>query len=241
MVVGAKSGSPQLPPQQCVPRVMRWRSVALLRKSATQYRDRLRGDPHRFHAVITANLDDQPSDAGMKVHVLVGVHMVERQTGCSERCELRPDLALQLTANCREDKKSDAGAGYVPVELAVLADELRDLCRMQNGMSIGQVQMQADMKLGQMMGAGNRIGRRRAPNHQARGRQDPMPMRFFDGLVDSRVETKIVGANDQPPQLAISRLRRNWKNSTPSRRRRRSICGLLTISATSEAILFRRK
>jgi hypothetical protein len=69
--------------------------------------------------------------------------------------------------------------------------------------------MEADAKLGQPMGARHRIGRRVSPDHQARGRQDPMPMRFFDGLVDGRVQTEIVGANDQPPQLAISRLRRN--------------------------------
>jgi len=34
-------------------------------------------------------------------------------------------------------------------------------------------------------------------------------MCLFDSLVDPRVEPEIVGANDQPPQLAISRLRRN--------------------------------
>ena len=91
------------------------------------------------------------------------------------------------------------------------------------------------------MGTDHCIDRRLPPHHQARGRQDSVPMRLFNGLVDARVEPEIIGANDQPPQLAISRLRRNWKNSTPSRRRRRSICGLLTISATSEAIFFRRK
>jgi hypothetical protein len=42
-------------------------------------------------------------------------------------------------------------------------------------------------------------------------------------------------------QLASSRVRRNWKNSTPSRSRRRIISGLLIISASSEAILPRRK
>jgi hypothetical protein len=36
-----------------------------------------------------------------------------------------------------------------------------------------------------------------------------MPVRFLNGLVDGRVEPEIVGADDQPPQLAISRLRRN--------------------------------
>jgi hypothetical protein len=69
--------------------------------------------------------------------------------------------------------------------------------------------MQADAKLRQPAGAGHCIGRRLATDHQARGRQDPMPMRFFDGLVDGKIEPEIVRADDQAPQLAISRLRRN--------------------------------
>ena len=101
--------------------------------------------------------------------------------------------------------------------------------------------MQTDAKLGQPAGTRHRIGRGVGPDHQACGPQDPVPMRFFDGLVDRRIKSEIVGANDKPPQLAISRLRRNWKNSTPSRTRRRIICGLLIISASSEAILRRRK
>ena len=96
--------------------------------------------------------------------------------------------------------------------------------------------MQTDAKFGQSAGTRHRIGGSICPDHQARGGEDSVPMRLFDRLVDCRVEPEIVGADDQSPQLVISRPRRNWKNSTPSRRRRRSICGLLTISATSEAI-----
>src|SRR5271169_19154 len=127
MVVGAKSSPPQSPPQPRDPRAVEWRPVVLLGKSAAQHGDRLRRDPHRLHAVVTANLDDQPGDTRMKVHVFVGVHMVERQTARAERRKLRPNFARELAANARKHKKSDAGAGHVPVELAVLADELRDL------------------------------------------------------------------------------------------------------------------
>ena len=89
-----------------------------------------------------------PATLGMKVHVLVGVHVVERQTGCAEGFELRPDLARELTANARKHKKSDTGAGHVSVEFAVLADELRDLDLRQNGMPVNQVQVQANTKFG---------------------------------------------------------------------------------------------
>ena len=81
------------------------------------------------------------------------------------------------------------------------------------------------------------------------GRQDAVAVRLLDRLVDRDVAPEIVGADDQPARIArervpepirghrshaamsrsqpaISRWRRNWKNSTPSRSRRRIICGL---------------
>jgi hypothetical protein len=69
--------------------------------------------------------------------------------------------------------------------------------------------MQADAELGQPAGARHCIGGSRAADHQARGRQNAVKMGLFDGLVDGRVEPEIVGADNQPSQLAISRLRRN--------------------------------
>ncbi len=108
-------------------------------------------------------------DARMKVHVLMGVDVVERQAGCAEGFELRPDLGRELTANPRKHEKSDTGAGHISVELAVVADELLDLDLRQNGMPVDQVQVQADAEFGQSTGAGHRIGSRRAADHQARG------------------------------------------------------------------------
>ena len=55
----------------------------------------------------------------------------------------------------------------------------------------------------------HRISCSRAADHQARGRQNAMQVRLFDSLVDGKVEPEIVRTDDQAPQLAISRLRRN--------------------------------
>ena len=108
-------------------------------------------------------------------------------------------------------------------------------------MPIDEHQMQADPQIWQPTGARHGVSRGGGADHQARGRQNAAPVRLLDSFVDGGIEPEIVGADDQAFQLAISRLRRNWKNSTPSRSRRRIICGLLIISATSEAILSRRK
>jgi hypothetical protein len=77
----------------------------------------------------------------MKVHVFVGVHMVERQTACAERCKLRPNLARELSANAWKGKKSHTGAGHVPVELAIRADQLRDFGPWQNRPPVDEDEM----------------------------------------------------------------------------------------------------
>jgi hypothetical protein len=83
--------------------------------------------------------------------------------------------------------------------------------------------VQPDPEIWQPAGARHGIDRRRGRDHQARGRQNTVPMGGFYCFVYSRVEPEIICTDDQAFQLAISLLRRNWKNSTPSRSRRRII------------------
>ncbi len=53
------------------------------------------------------------------------------------------------------------------------------------------------------------IGGGSAADHQARGRQNAVPMALLNSLIDGGIEPEIVRTDDQAPQLAISRLRRN--------------------------------
>ena len=100
---------------------------------------------------------------------------------------MRPDLARELAPNAGEDKNSDRGAAHIPIELPAFANKLWDLGFGQNRIAVDQVQMQTDTKLGQTMGAGHRIGRCRTTDHQTRGRQNPVAMCLFDGLVDGQI------------------------------------------------------
>ena len=143
------------------------------------------------------------------MHVLVGVHMIEPETSSAKCLELRPDLCCQLVSNSRQKKEPDGGTRHLPIKLAVPAHETGNLAFWQHRTPVDQNQMQADPEIGQPMGTRHSIGRGGAANHQARGRQNAVPMGLFDGLIDSGVEPEIVCADDQASQLAISRLRRN--------------------------------
>ncbi len=145
----------------------------------------------------------------MKMHVLVGVHMIELQTGCTKRRELRPDFCCELLSNSRQKKKPDGGSRHIRIELALPAHETPNLASRQRGTPVDKNQMQADPQIRQPMGTRHSIGLGRAADHQARGRQNAVPMALFDSLIDGGIEPEIVCADDQASQLAISRLRRN--------------------------------
>jgi hypothetical protein len=145
----------------------------------------------------------------MEMHVLVGIDVVEGQTGRAKSSELRSDFRFNLAPNSRKQEKSDPGASHVPVECCIAANEPGNLDIRQYRTAIHQNQMQTDAKFGQAAGTAYCVGGSISSDHQAGGGENPVSMRLFDSFVDCRVEPEIVGADDQSPQLVISRPRRN--------------------------------
>ena len=69
-------------------------------------------------------------------------------------------------------------------------------------------------------------------------------MADLDRLIDLFRRAEVVGGDDQPPgqeTIMSSRVRRNWKNSTPSRSLRTSMSREVSISPTISAIFDGRK
>ena len=198
-----------------------------------------------MHAVIGADLDDEPRHSRVQMHVLVRVDVVERETGRAKRLELRPDFGREQSACLRAEEKPQTGSKRVVVEAAVAANEAAEFLRRQDRIAVDQHEVKTDMEVRVAPCPRDGVGRSWGTDHQASGGQDAVAMRPLDRLIDRNIATEIIGGDDQPPeaqgQLAISRSRRNWKNSRPSRTRRRIISGLLSISPSSEAILRRRK
>src|SRR5215813_2191861 len=97
--------------------------------------------------------------------------------------------------------------------------------------------MQADAQPRQPPRTRDRVLRRGACNHETCSGENAVLMRRLYSLVDLTREAEIVGGDDEPLQCAGSpRWRRKRKNSTPSRKRRFIISGLMIISPTMDAI-----
>jgi hypothetical protein len=183
--------------------------MALVGECGVQWLDRFRGHPHGGDAKIAPNFDYRPRHSRVNVHVLVGIHMVERQAGGAKCLELGADLHRELTANPRQSKKPNAGASHIRIETAVAAHQTGDFGARKARMTIDEHQMQADPQIWQATGARHGVSRGGGANHQACGRQNAAPVRLLDSFVDGGIEPEIVCADDQAFQLAISRLRRN--------------------------------
>ena len=71
------------------------------------------GDPHRPEIIVPADIDDQVKHGRVKMHVFMGVDMVQPQTGLAESLELRADFRLQLAPGPGKKKHPDSAADLV--------------------------------------------------------------------------------------------------------------------------------
>jgi hypothetical protein len=99
------------------------------------------------------------------MHMLVRVHMVELQTSCAKRLELRADLCRKFASNSRQKEKPNGGARDIRIEPTVPMDKTRNKASRQNGTPVDENQMQADPQIRQTMRARHRVGGGSAADH----------------------------------------------------------------------------
>ena len=172
--------------------------MALAGKGAAQHGGRLTGQADRAHPIGAADLDDQPCDRRMQVHVLVRVDMVEREAGRPERLELGADLGGKQAPHPRREEIAQAGADLVVGETPVRADQATDLVRRQHRAAVDQHKMQPDAQARQPLRPRHRVGRGGRADHQARAGQDAITAGRLNRLVDRDVAAEIVSRDDQP-------------------------------------------
>lgn len=129
-----------------------------------------RGHAERAQPAVAANRQDGGGNDGVQVEMLVGVDMVEPQTSGREGCELRRDR--------------DREANHVATQPAVAVDEIGDVRRGQGGPTFDQHEVQPHAQPRHAASPGERVGGGVPADHQARGGEDAVAVRFLHGLVD---------------------------------------------------------
>src|SRR5215470_1467502 len=202
----------------------------------------LGGKPDLGDPEFPCKAPEHSEDYRVKVHVVVPVHVRERQPGVSEPLELRADLAEELAPRRRRELVAKSREHGPSAESAEGVHEIRDLPRRKGGETIHDDQVEPDRQARPGPSQLHRLRGGLAGDHQARSGQDAPVVRLGDPAVDGLRRSEVIpGDRERPQEARASRRERNRKNSTPSRRRRFVISTLVSISATISAILRGRK
>ena len=115
------------------------------------------------------DLHDFARDGRVQVKMLVGVDVVQLQSGGGKGGELGLDLGGQLSAHLGQEKHGGAGARHVGAEMAGGIHQVGNGGWRQDRLAAHQHQVQAHAQARKIAGAGHRIGGCRARHHQAGG------------------------------------------------------------------------
>jgi hypothetical protein len=146
---------------------------------------------------------------------MMGVDVIELQSGCLERGKLRIDLGGKLATHRRSQEDFDSRLREVAAQPPLAVDEPGNAFRRQRRCSIDENEVQADAEPRQPLCALDGVGSGCAAHHETRSRKNAFGVSALDTFVDFRREAEIVGRDDERLQCAAScRSGGKWKNST---------------------------
>ena len=140
----------------------------------------------------------------MQVEVMVGIDVVQRQTGCPKGRELRVDFRRKLPAHLGAQDDVKPQHELVRAQLTPCVDKVRYPLPRQHRPAIDEHEVQADPERRQTARTFNGVVDRRAVYHQACRRQDAARMCELDRRVDLWRDAEIIGCDDQRLQCAFS-------------------------------------
>jgi hypothetical protein len=140
----------------------------------------------------------------MDVEMMVGIDVVERQTGCPKGRELRLDFRRKLRSHLGAQDDVKPEPEHVRAQLTPCVDKVRYSLPRQHRPAIDEHEVQADPERRQTARTFNGVVDRCAVYHQACRRQDAARMCELDRRVDLWRDAEIIGRDDQRLQCALS-------------------------------------
>ena len=121
------------------------------------------GDAHRAEPEAATDFQQDPLHGRVKMHVVVRVHVIQRETALREGFELSRDLRPQLRPDSRAKEDAHPGTEEIVEERSVGPHQKWDLLRREDGASLHQHEMQTHAQPGQTPGAPDRVPVRLEP------------------------------------------------------------------------------
>ena len=196
MVAGCHPRRAHLPAEHARPAIQSMGAEADACAAARENRRRFGRNAHARETELATDVEHQPADRRMQVHVLVCVRVGEGQAGGSEGGELGAYLGSELTVDARTNGVVDAETELARREPALGVHEVGDLFRRQHSGALDDHKMQPDAQVRHGAYAPYGIGGGGGGHHQAGGVQDAHTVRALNRLVDRLGEAEIIGGKE---------------------------------------------
>ena len=206
----------------------------------------LERDANRSQSIALADAQDGRGDRRMQMEMLVGIDVIKLEARGARRLRIALRSRLPIAGEHAAERTSRIPRAPCSCGKYHRIDQSADIrCGGSVGLPSTSTRCSPTRSLGIAFARVTASRRCRRRDHQAGSRQNPFAMGQLDRVVDFAGGAEIVRGDDQALQkletIMSSRVRRNWKNSTPSRKRRTIISRDVSISPTISAIFEGRK
>lgn len=131
----------------------------------------------------------------MKVHVVMGVGVVQSKSRFVKCFELRPDLSFELPPDAGFEEELETRPRQMRRKCSVGIHQVRDLLRSRDRAPLDKRQMKPYPEVWMLSGSLHRIPGKLLPYHETRDREDPLLMRFNNCLIDRQCQAEIIPGN----------------------------------------------
>jgi hypothetical protein len=155
------------------------------------------GEAQAAKAVVTSDAHEifEHQRVGMKMLVAVGVG--DTKTRAAAGLELGADFASDFASERGVGCEAEGHRCHRAPKAPLCIDEAREIGGPEKRKTVREDDVKADRELGKTAGAGEGVGRRGGPDHEARGCEDALAVGAFHGLVDFGCRSEVVGRNDE--------------------------------------------
>ncbi len=154
-------------------------------------------ESHRFHPVIASCFQNELQDGRMKVHVVVGVDVVQREAGFFESIELCADFRFQLPSHRPPEEEANSGKDKTRREAAPIVYQTWYFLSGEQWGSVYQYEMEPNFQPREHPGPLHGIPGGPCPYHQTGAAENPVAMGLFDRFIDRQRSTEVVSRDDQ--------------------------------------------
>ncbi len=157
----------------------------------------LKGIANGADATGARGIDQRAKDCGEKVSVFVGIHVGDVKAGALEASDLSAGFGGDFRCADAEGEEVAGKRSEGSAELAIGADERRDLVGGQSGRAVDEKDVATNLEAWIGASQGDGVVEESAGGHEGCRGESVGAMEFGNGAIDAGGESEVIGIDDE--------------------------------------------